>query len=457
MDSLLGVTTSICGECRATVPARVLSDGTAVYLGKFCPEHGETVQFMRADPEEYLRAQRFVKPASVPAAFAGDSQAACPDGCGFCDRHEQHLCMPIVEITSRCDLACPVCLVDAGAPRDMGLPEYRIILDGLLRAERAIDILNLSGGEPLLHPQFMTFVDEALRRREIVRLSVSTNGLALLRDPDLLRELRDRNVVIALQFDGFDDRAYRTLRGRALLEDKLRILDLLGAENATASLTMTAAAGVNDDQFRPVLDLLFSREFLVSLMVQPVAYAGRAARMERPPRRLTLPDVVRLLDEAAHPSVRSADFLPLPCSHPLCFSAAFYLMLPGGGALGVARATQAATMIDALANRVILGTRAEDHELFQQLAYEIWSGPVALAPDGEGVVKAVRGLFEAACGCDSARALFTVGERRVKSIFIHAFQDADTFDLARVRRCCNAYPQPDGRLLPACVRNVVHP
>jgi 7,8-dihydro-6-hydroxymethylpterin dimethyltransferase len=43
----------------------------------------------------------------------------------------------------------------------------------------------------------------------------------------------------------------------------------------------------------------------------------------------------------------------------------------------------------------------------------------------------------------------------VKSIFIHAFQDADTFDLARVRRCCNAYAQPDGKLIPACVHNVL--
>ena len=42
-----------------------------------------------------------------------------------------------------------------------------------------------------------------------------------------------------------------------------------------------------------------------------------------------------------------------------------------------------------------------------------------------------------------------------KSIFIHAFQDAETFDLARARRCCNAYPQPDGSLMPACVYNVL--
>jgi hypothetical protein len=55
---------------------------------------------------DYLEAQRCVNPAWVPLAFSGDASRPCPDGCGMCDRHEQHLCMRIVEITTRCNLAC---------------------------------------------------------------------------------------------------------------------------------------------------------------------------------------------------------------------------------------------------------------------------------------------------------------------------------------------------------------
>ncbi len=58
-------------------------------------------------------------------------------------------------------------------------------------------------------------------------------------------------------------------------------------------------------------------------------------------------------------------------------------------------------------------------------------------------------------GFDVSRLDCPLTERRVKSIFIHAFQDADTFDLARVRRCCNAYPQADGKFIPACMHNVL--
>ena len=92
----------------------------------------------------------------------------------------------------------------------------------------------------------------------------------------------------------------------------------------------------------------------------------------------------------------------------------------------------------------------------KDMIYELWSGPAGAAPDGEAVMRTLRGILDemAAGGSIAARRLRCT-ERRVKSIFIHAFQDAETFDLARVRRCCNAYPQPDGRLMPACVRNVL--
>jgi len=453
---LLGVTHGACEHCRAIVPAKVVTDGRDVYFRKFCPEHGESQNFVRSDLNDYLRSLRYVKPAWTPLEFAGDLKAMCPEGCGFCDRHEQHLCMPIIEITSRCDLSCPICLVDAGKSWDMTLTQFKHLLDALIRAERQIDVLNLSGGEPLVHPDLLSFVDEALSRTEIVRVSISTNGLGFLKNPNLVGELHDRNAVVSLQFDGFDDSAYEILRGRALLKDKLRILKLLGEEGVSTSLTMTAAGGVNDDQFGAMLDYLFSHENVVSMMVQPIAFAGRGAGLAGRAGRLTIPDVVKMLGEAGHPPVKSSDFVPLPCSHPLCFSLAFYLVLDSGGAVSVNSLAEASTMMDAIANRTVFGLDPQEHERLKRMIYDLWSGPAGAAPDTKAVMKTLRGILkDMACACFDPRKAFTVAERRVKSIFIHAFQDADTFDLARARRCCNAYPQPDGSLIPACVYNVL--
>jgi uncharacterized radical SAM superfamily Fe-S cluster-containing enzyme len=450
----LGMTNSVCGVCRQLVPAKVVADGSKVYFDKFCPTHGRQRTLVYGDVEQYLRCQRFVKPAWVPLEFAGQSNKPCPQGCGMCSRHEQHLCMPIVEITTRCNMECPICLTRAGQNWDMPIEDFRRVLDGLVKAERQVDILTLSGGEPLIHPHIIGFIDEVAARPEIVRTSISTNGLGLLREPELLPALARRNVVISLQFDGFDDGVYGKLRGRPLLEEKLQILDLLANSAVTTSLTVTLAAGVNEQQLGPILEYFFSHRHIVSLMIQPMAFVGRAESMQGRADRLTIPDVIGLLGDTR--KVAAEDFSPLPCSHPLCFSLAYYLMLDGGGMVPVNRLVQADGLMDSLSNRTVFGLDEEEHQRLKDMVYELWSGPAGAAPDGQAVLQTLRNILaEMSCACFDARKAFTTAERRIKSIFIHAFQDADTFDLARVRRCCNAYPRADGRLLPACAHNVL--
>jgi uncharacterized radical SAM superfamily Fe-S cluster-containing enzyme len=163
-----------------------------VYFQKFCSEHGNNQTIIHNDLNDYLKTQRYVKPAWIPNEYSGQSDKPCPQGCGFCDRHEQHLCMPIIEITSRCDLACPVCIADAGQKWDMTVDQFKNIIDKLIRAENQIDVLNISGGEPLIHPQLLEIIDTAISRPEIIRVSISTNGLALLNDPSLAHELNRR-------------------------------------------------------------------------------------------------------------------------------------------------------------------------------------------------------------------------------------------------------------------------
>jgi 7,8-dihydro-6-hydroxymethylpterin dimethyltransferase len=437
-------------------PAKLLVKNGGVYLRRLCAEHGESESLVYSDIGDYLSALRYVKPAWMPRSFSGDSGLPCPQGCGFCSRHEQHLCMPIVEITSRCNLDCPICLVDAGKSQDMTLEQFEILLDRLIEAERQIDVLNISGGEPLCHPRFLDFVDSALNRKEIVRVSISTNGLALLENDSMLNRLADHDVIISLQFDGFSDFAYRALRGKPLLDHKMRILDKLAERNVSTSLTVTAAGGINDDQFGEILKLFFARNHIVSLMIQPLAFSGRASSFAGRAARLTIPEVIRLLAASGHPSVEAADFIPLPCSHPLCFSLAFYIADQAGAFISVNRLFQLDRYLDSLSNRVIFGLDIEEQERLKEMVYDLWSGPAGNAPDGAGVLKTLRALLrELPCACFNPRQTFSLMERRIKSIFIHAFQDCETFDLARVRRCCNAYPQPDGRLMPACVHNVL--
>jgi uncharacterized radical SAM superfamily Fe-S cluster-containing enzyme len=478
MTAYLTTTQSVCRTCRRLVPARIGIRGGAVWLDKVCPEHGYQEARIHGDPEAYAQLGRFHRRASVPFEFATEHRG-CPDSCGLCPEHEQHVCLPIIEITDHCNLRCPICLVSNPGRRHLAPSDLGAMLDRLVAAEGQIDVLNLSGGEPTLHPGFREIIAMCASRAEILRVSVSTNGTVLARNPDLLRFLAERRVVVSMQFDGLEDGIYRTLRGEPLLDEKLRLIDDCAAAGVDMSLTATVVRGVNETAVSRIADLLFARDHILSAMFQPAAYAGRAAALGRPADAVTIPEVVSRLAGSGGGAVGREDFSPLPCSHPACFSLAFYLRVEGGGFVPIKRLVSAERYLNLIQNRALFGTDAGGFEQVTEAVYDLW----AAAPLAQGAGAGGLGLGDgcapgAACACNpflSEKALraiktvlttataggyspgraLTAAARAVKSIFIHQFMDPDTFDLSRARQCCQVYPQADGRLMPVCIRNCV--
>lgn len=360
--------------------------------------------------------------------------------------------MPIVEITTRCELRCPICIADAQGERDLSLEDFDRALDRVLAAEERIDVLNLSGGEPTLHPRFLDLVDAALAKPGIFGISVSTNGMQLSRSRPLVQALARRGVTVSLQFDGWDEPLDQLLRGRSMAGIRRAALDLLAEEDCRTSLVTTS---VPDQDLRPALDLLFGRGHILSLMLQPLARTGRAAQLVDEDRPWGVAEAVAALTGTGHPAMRPGDFLPLPCSHPHCFALAYYLVTGPGRAVGVTSLFPADRMMDLVANRTVFGLEAEERQQLTDLVYELWSGPAGAAPDGQAVLASLRRLLADLPRCACGRSALDLLGRSAKSIFVHAFQDAHSFDLSRVRRCCNAYIQPDGSQIPVCVRNVL--
>lgn len=472
----LTTTTSTCTTCGRLVPARIHLREDGVWFHKHCPDHGPQEARVSSDAEAYLKLGRFHRQASMPQTFSTTSHG-CPDSCGLCPDHEQHVCLPIIEITDHCDLDCPICLVHNPAHRHLTRADVARMLDRLIESEGRVDVLNLSGGEPTANPHLRAIIEECVARKEVLRVSISTNGLRLSNDADLLQFLAERRVIISLQFDGLDDEIYRNLRGRPLLESKLRLIERCGELDTPMSLTATVASGVNSDRVAEVADLLFQHDHILSVMFQPAAYAGNAARRPRPALATTVPDVMAALAGAGKGTVSPADFSPLPCSHPACFSLAFYLKMEGNQFVPIKRLINADRYLRLIQNRALFGTDAESFRHVTDAVYDLWSGAATPLPRPKINLETLECPPEESCACSqfiSEKALKTIknlltsatasggyspqkawraGERAVKSIFIHQFMDRHTFDLARARKCCQVYPQPDGSLMPACVYN----
>lgn len=358
MSEYLTSTRSTCKTCLRLVAAQVFVESDGIWLRKICPDHGPQRTRVYGDAESYLRLGHFHRRASLPLAFATENKG-CPDSCGLCPDHEQHICLPIIEITDHCNLECPICLVTNPGTYHRTREEVARVLDALIRSEGQIDVLNLSGGEPTLNPHFRVIIEECVGRKEILRVSVSTNGCVLARDADLLRFLAERRVIVSLQFDGQHDDIHRTLRGRPMLEEKRRLIEQCAALDAAMSLTATVVAGVNDTRLVEIADLLFEHDHILSVMFQPAAYAGHATALGRPVDAATIPDVIAALEGAGAGTVSKGDFSPLPCSHPACFSLAFYLRVEDHAYRPVKQLVSAERYLDLIQNRAIFGTDAD--------------------------------------------------------------------------------------------------
>jgi len=458
----LSATRGLCNVCGRLCDARIVVRDERVLISKWCPEHGPSEGLVSSDVAWYLDSLAYVKPGTRPAARAVDSFSGCPTSCGLCPEHQQHTCVPILEITGRCDLDCPVCLVGGQRNRTPELHPEQVsdILAALVRAEGSLNMLTLSGGEPTCHPGLLDIVDRLRGSPQVGILSISTNGVRLARDEALLQALIERDVVVALQMDGFEPDTCSRLRGRAdlgplkrgLIE---RILELGGR----VSLTVTLVPGVNEHELGAICDLLFQREGVVSVMVQPVALTGDvAARVGvDPSAALTVSDAVDALVAAAPDVLQRTDFSPLPCSHPTCFALTYLLKTGDGAVVPLPRLVAPDQYLDIIKNQALMNTDVDTLLGVRVALYELWSSD-GQVPHRDSILATVRRLMldvNRLSRTPSHKEVLEVGVRNIKSIFIHHFMDRTTFDLSRAMKCCNHYPQADGRLLPVCVRNNV--
>ncbi|MDR0441658.1 MAG: radical SAM protein, partial [Candidatus Accumulibacter sp.] len=148
---LYSYTTGFCAQCGDPVTARIVRENDAVWQETLCPVHGESKALISSDTGWFEAGREYVKPRQIPFALGTEEFRGCPDSCGLCPQHRQHTCLPVVEITSRCNLECPVCLKPPNGEFGMTPDEFRRALSRLIDYEGSVPLLNLSGGEPTMH------------------------------------------------------------------------------------------------------------------------------------------------------------------------------------------------------------------------------------------------------------------------------------------------------------------
>jgi uncharacterized radical SAM superfamily Fe-S cluster-containing enzyme len=451
--TFLGTTRSLCPACRRLVDAKIIVRDGRVYFRKSCPEHGTREDLVCSDVA-YFDRHDFSQPARLPRAFGTRPDRGCPYDCGLCTEHEQHTCIALVEITSSCNLRCPMCFAESGpGGRHIDLATYRRMVDRYVELEGVADVLQLSGGEPTLHPELVPMVRYAYEQ-PIQAVMVNTNGIRLANDPALVAELaafRDR-LEIYLQFDGFEESTALALRGEPLVQTKLRALEALAGAGLRSTLVCTVDHNTNLHEVGRVLRFGLERLAVRGVSYQLATYCGRHPDPGDLERRATMPDLVKALVGQTGGLLAEGDFYPLPCAHPNCHMMA-YLYRCGQTPVPINRLIDVRRHMDLIANSIVY-TPARARQLvarYLESAGGCGCGPGGCGTGGNGDTAGttldefvVKALAEKLGGTDVFRVTLT------------AFLDAHTFDTRQVMKCCLAHLLPSGHVVPFCAYNTLY-
>ncbi|MCH8823816.1 MAG: radical SAM protein [Planctomycetes bacterium] len=433
-STLLKRTISRCPKCLASIPAEVIQrDGQVVMLKK-CNDHGRFETVLANDPRFYHLSQG-----------SPDNAACCESTCD-CSSTQQadqdhdpfevlSSCVALIEIVDSCNLKCPTCYAASPWGIDdkvdcISFENFRGRVQGVIDRKGFIDILQLSGGEPTIHPQFIEILQWSLDNKEIGYVLVNTNLVRIAKDEEFrnilgkMRQCQGKFELYA-QFDGIQELGQVELRGADLRQTRRQAIDSIGKLGVPTTLVMVVTP-----QTIPYLGEAFrfglQRPHCRGIVFQPMFNSGRSPNVEsslpmanESASPISVGDVILNLVEQAEGLMSYEDFTPLPCADPNCHTIGYLLRTPNGP-VGVSKLIDLPSMQGFLKNRINFNI--------------------------EDLAK---------CGCETEPLgeilkQFEIGPDQPFRIFIKPFMDASTYDQDRIDRCCTHVIRPDGKLDSFC-------
>ena len=440
------VAISICSTCYRRIDAKIVFEDDRVFMLKHCPEHGHE-RVLIADDVDYYRRSRevFIKPPEMPQRYNTPVKWGCPYDCGLCTDHEQHSCLTLVEICDYCNLRCPICYAASGPERLQfrSMAEIERMLDAVVRNEGEPDVVQISGGEPTMHPEFFRVLDAA-KARPIRHLMVNTNGVKIAESEAFTERLASfmPDLEIYLQFDSFERDALVALRGVDLRAVRTKALERLNAHGISTTLVVTLKKGLNDHEIGKIIDFAIEQPCVRGVTFQPIQDAGRAERYDPSTDRLTLTEVRRKILEQTK-VFRAEDVIPVPC-HPDALAMAYALKLAG-------KVTPLTGMIepDVLIN-------AGRNTILYEQDEAVRDGVFKLFATNHSPQSGATTLRDLLCCLPSVLVPEHLGYENVFRVIIMQFIDHHTFDVRSVKKSCVHIAHPDGRIIPFDTYNLFY-
>ncbi|MFK6999910.1 radical SAM protein [Flavobacterium oreochromis] len=437
-------TQSICPECLHLCNAKIIFKDEKVWMLKHCKTHGESKVMIADDVEYYRQIRNYNKQSEIPLKFNTKTHYGCPYDCGLCPDHEQHSCLSIIEVTDRCNLTCPTCYASS-APNygnHRTLEEIEKMFDAIVANEGEPDVVQISGGEPTVHPQFFEILDLA-KSKPIKHLMVNTNGIRIAKDISFVQKLASYmpDFEIYLQFDSFKPEVLKKLRGEDLTEIRKKAIENLNQFNLSTTLVITLQKGENDDEIGKILEYALEQKCVRGVTFQPTQVAGRNENYNDNQGRITLTEVRRKIYEQ-YPIFTPQDLIPVPCNpDALCMA---YALKMNGEVFPMTNLINPEDLLNNSKNTIVF----ESDEKLKNHMLNLFS-------TGISVDCAEEELGELMCCLPRVKSDHLHYDNLFRIIIMN-FMDAHDFDVRAVKKSCVHIVDKKGKLIPFETMNLFY-
>ncbi|MET1160460.1 MAG: tetraether lipid synthase Tes [Thermoprotei archaeon] len=481
-EELLSLTQSVCPNCYRILPAIIVEREGRVYIRRECPEHGEIEELYYGDVELYKKMKKWSEEGRGSKYVYTPLEKPCPFSCGLCPLHKQHSALVNLVVTNRCDLSCWYCFFYSEAAGYVYEPSIEEIIKMIRSVKKQGVPINvqITGGEPLLRSDLIDIV-KALKCEGVRHLQLNTNGIKFSElyweDPakaiEFSRELRVSGVnTIYLSFDGVTP--VTNWKNHWEVPYIFEVFRKSGMTSVV--LVPTVIRGVNTHELGAIIRFAAKHIDIVrGVNFQPVSLTGMMKKHEREKYRVTIADLIKLVEEQTDGEIPREAWYPVPVSaifsrliegltgefkfemanHPICGAATYVYVERRSN--GLPRLHPITEFVDVDGLLEYLNEKWED----------LFSGSTRLLT-GLKVLYSIRKFFyedKMPPEVNIYKLLFNIlirrnyealGELHYKMLFLGSmhFMDLYNYDIQRVQRCNIHYVVPDGKLIPFCAYNI---
>jgi len=436
---------SLCPKCLKRVYGKIIFEDNKVFMLKKCKEHGSFKVLIATDIEYYKKCRQYAKQSEMPCKFGTQVKYGCPYDCGLCTDHEQHSCSSVIEITDRCNLTCPTCY--AGSSPSYGshrtIAEIEKMLDIMVESEKEPDVIQISGGEPTIHPDFFKILDIA-KTKPIKHILLNTNGIKIATEEGFAEKLAGYMPCfeIYLQWDSLNPDILKKLRGADLSDVRQKALAKLNELNISTTLVIVVEKNLNDHEIGDLVNFAMKQKCVRGVVFQPTQFAGRNENFNPETDRITPTEVRQKIIEQQNIFIDN-DLIPVPCN-PDALTMAYGLKI-NNEVHPLTRYIDPTKLLEASKNTIVF----ERDEKLRDKLIELFS--TGNSPESSSKI-----FDSLMCCLPKIEAPANLKYENIFRILIMHFQDAYDFDVRAIKKSCVHIVHKDGRIIPFETMNLFY-